>query len=151
MPFQKRTLLHVKQLPVSSQISSSREEKRPMLFYTDWLVMERNSSSSLTVLLASCKWTHLHELTPALSKPKTAGRLYLLFPVCRDKGMTHMVGKNWRDFFDVIIVHADKPHFFTDCIKWVRQSYRKERWVILWLLINSDSLCNTHSSFCPVL
>ncbi|XP_043986797.1 5'-nucleotidase domain-containing protein 2 [Gambusia affinis] len=34
-----------------------------------------------------------------------------------DKGMTHMVGKNWRDFFDVVIVQADKPHFFTDCIK----------------------------------
>lgn len=31
----------------------------------------------------------------------------------------HMVGKNWRDFFDVVIVQADKPHFFTDCIKWV--------------------------------
>lgn len=30
-----------------------------------------------------------------------------------------MVGKNWRDFFDVVIVQADKPHFFTDCIKWV--------------------------------
>uniref|UniRef100_H3D4S0 5'-nucleotidase domain containing 2 n=1 Tax=Tetraodon nigroviridis TaxID=99883 RepID=H3D4S0_TETNG len=38
-----------------------------------------------------------------------------------DKGMTHMVGKNWRDFFDVIIVHADKPHFFTDCVKPFRQ------------------------------
>lgn len=37
--------------------------------------------------------------------------------LCRDKGMTHMVGKNWRDFFDVVIVQADKPHFFTDCIK----------------------------------
>ncbi|XP_059190033.1 5'-nucleotidase domain-containing protein 2 [Centropristis striata] len=34
-----------------------------------------------------------------------------------NKGMTHMVGKNWRDFFDVVIVQADKPHFFTDCIK----------------------------------
>uniref|UniRef100_A0A8C3G2I9 5'-nucleotidase domain containing 2 n=1 Tax=Cyclopterus lumpus TaxID=8103 RepID=A0A8C3G2I9_CYCLU len=34
-----------------------------------------------------------------------------------DKGMTYMVGKNWRDFFDVVIVQADKPHFFTDCIK----------------------------------
>ncbi|XP_037540705.1 5'-nucleotidase domain-containing protein 2 [Nematolebias whitei] len=34
-----------------------------------------------------------------------------------DKGMTHMVGKDWRDFFDVVIVQADKPHFFTDCIK----------------------------------
>ncbi|XP_034552470.1 5'-nucleotidase domain-containing protein 2 [Notolabrus celidotus] len=34
-----------------------------------------------------------------------------------DKGMTYMVGKNWRDFFDVVIVQADKPHFFTDCIR----------------------------------
>ncbi|KAM9752670.1 5'-nucleotidase domain-containing protein 2 [Menidia menidia] len=34
-----------------------------------------------------------------------------------DKGMTHMVGADWRDFFDVVIVQADKPHFFTDCIK----------------------------------
>ncbi|KAM9344307.1 5'-nucleotidase domain-containing protein 2 [Pholidichthys leucotaenia] len=34
-----------------------------------------------------------------------------------DRGMTHMVGKNWREFFDVVIVQADKPHFFTDCIK----------------------------------
>uniref|UniRef100_A0A668A6Z9 5'-nucleotidase domain containing 2 n=1 Tax=Myripristis murdjan TaxID=586833 RepID=A0A668A6Z9_9TELE len=31
-----------------------------------------------------------------------------------DKGMKFMVGKNWRDFFDVVIVQADKPHFFTD-------------------------------------
>lgn len=30
-----------------------------------------------------------------------------------------MVGKDWRDFFDVVIVQADKPHFFTDCIKLV--------------------------------
>ncbi|XP_013866412.1 5'-nucleotidase domain-containing protein 2 [Austrofundulus limnaeus] len=34
-----------------------------------------------------------------------------------DKGMTHMVGKDWRDFFDVVIVQAEKPHFFTDCVK----------------------------------
>uniref|UniRef100_A0A672JFU0 5'-nucleotidase domain-containing protein 2-like n=1 Tax=Salarias fasciatus TaxID=181472 RepID=A0A672JFU0_SALFA len=34
-----------------------------------------------------------------------------------DKGMTHMAGKKWRDFFDVVIVQADKPHFFTDCVK----------------------------------
>lgn len=40
--------------------------------------------------------------------------------------MTHMVGKNWRDFFDVIIVHADKPHFFTDCVKWVIQAYTED-------------------------
>lgn len=34
-----------------------------------------------------------------------------------DKGMKYMVGKEWRDFFDVVIVQADKPHFFNDCIK----------------------------------
>ncbi|KAG9270350.1 5'-nucleotidase domain-containing protein 2-like [Astyanax mexicanus] len=31
-----------------------------------------------------------------------------------DKGMRYMVGKDWRDFFDVVIVQADKPHFFND-------------------------------------
>ncbi|XP_016086608.1 5'-nucleotidase domain-containing protein 2 [Sinocyclocheilus grahami] len=34
-----------------------------------------------------------------------------------DKGMKYMVGKEWRDFFDVVIVQADKPHFFNDCLK----------------------------------
>uniref|UniRef100_A0A671N6W2 5'-nucleotidase domain-containing protein 2-like n=1 Tax=Sinocyclocheilus anshuiensis TaxID=1608454 RepID=A0A671N6W2_9TELE len=34
-----------------------------------------------------------------------------------DKGMKYMVGKEWRDFFDVVIVQADKPHFFNDCVK----------------------------------
>jgi len=31
--------------------------------------------------------------------------------------MGYMVGENWRDFFDVVIVQADKPHFFNDCVK----------------------------------
>ncbi|XP_007506407.1 5'-nucleotidase domain-containing protein 2-like isoform X2 [Monodelphis domestica] len=34
-----------------------------------------------------------------------------------DKGMKYMVGKEWRDFFDIVIVQADKPHFFNDGIK----------------------------------
>ncbi|KAG5837868.1 hypothetical protein ANANG_G00217590 [Anguilla anguilla] len=34
-----------------------------------------------------------------------------------DKGMRYMVGKDWREFFDVVIVQADKPHFFNDCVK----------------------------------
>uniref|UniRef100_A0A8C4NGV6 5'-nucleotidase domain containing 3 n=1 Tax=Eptatretus burgeri TaxID=7764 RepID=A0A8C4NGV6_EPTBU len=33
---------------------------------------------------------------------------------CRDKGMHHMVGPDWQDLFDVIIVKADKPGFFHD-------------------------------------
>uniref|UniRef100_UPI00398F1EC4 5'-nucleotidase domain-containing protein 2-like isoform X1 n=1 Tax=Pristiophorus japonicus TaxID=55135 RepID=UPI00398F1EC4 len=31
-----------------------------------------------------------------------------------DKGMEYMVGKDWRDLFDLVIVQADKPSFFTD-------------------------------------
>ncbi|PNJ32527.1 NT5DC2 isoform 11, partial [Pongo abelii] len=31
-----------------------------------------------------------------------------------DKGMRHMVGPDWRQLFDVVIVQADKPSFFTD-------------------------------------
>ncbi|XP_078270161.1 5'-nucleotidase domain-containing protein 2-like [Rhinoraja longicauda] len=34
-----------------------------------------------------------------------------------DKGMKYMVGDDWRDLFDLIIVQADKPSFFTDKCK----------------------------------
>ncbi|KAB0396966.1 hypothetical protein E2I00_009326 [Balaenoptera physalus] len=33
-----------------------------------------------------------------------------------DKGMRYIVGKDWRDLFDVVIVQAEKPNFFSD--KW---------------------------------
>uniref|UniRef100_A0A8C7D619 Uncharacterized protein n=1 Tax=Oncorhynchus kisutch TaxID=8019 RepID=A0A8C7D619_ONCKI len=42
-----------------------------------------------------------------LMRMKTQGHM--------DKGMRFMVGKDWRDFFDRVIVQADKPHFFNDC------------------------------------
>uniref|UniRef100_A0A4W5MH39 Uncharacterized protein n=1 Tax=Hucho hucho TaxID=62062 RepID=A0A4W5MH39_9TELE len=32
-----------------------------------------------------------------------------------DKCMRYMVGKDLKDFFDRVIVQADKPHFFNDC------------------------------------
>ena len=32
----------------------------------------------------------------------------------RDKGMRYIVGKDWRDLFDVVIVQAEKPNFFND-------------------------------------
>ncbi|XP_069823236.1 5'-nucleotidase domain-containing protein 2 [Dendropsophus ebraccatus] len=52
-----------------------------------------------------------------------------------DKGMKHMVGKNWRDLFDVIIVRADKPAFFTDR----RKPFRRldEQGSLQWDRINS--------------
>ena len=33
-----------------------------------------------------------------------------------DKGMRYIVGKDWRDLFDVVIVQVEKPNFFSD--KW---------------------------------
>ncbi|MEE6480099.1 hypothetical protein FKM82_012460 [Ascaphus truei] len=47
-----------------------------------------------------------------------------------NKGMNFIVGKDWRDLFDVVIVQADKPNFFND----KRRPFRKinERGVLLW-------------------
>ncbi|XP_075039188.1 5'-nucleotidase domain-containing protein 2 isoform X2 [Mixophyes fleayi] len=52
-----------------------------------------------------------------------------------DKGMNHMVGNKWRDLFDVIIVRADKPAFFTDR----RKPFRRldESGSLQWDKINS--------------
>ncbi|XP_023383219.1 5'-nucleotidase domain-containing protein 3 [Pteropus vampyrus] len=47
-----------------------------------------------------------------------------------DKGMKYIVGKDWRDLFDVVIVQAEKPNFFND----KRRPFRKvnEKGVLLW-------------------
>ena len=31
-----------------------------------------------------------------------------------DEGMRYIVEKDWRDLFDVVIVQAEKPDFFSD-------------------------------------
>ncbi|XP_048462664.1 5'-nucleotidase domain-containing protein 2 [Rhincodon typus] len=51
-----------------------------------------------------------------------------------DKGMKHMVGKDWRDLFDLVIVQADKPGFFTD----KRKPFRRldDTGVLQWDKIN---------------
>ncbi|XP_038627648.1 5'-nucleotidase domain-containing protein 2 [Tachyglossus aculeatus] len=51
-----------------------------------------------------------------------------------NKGMKHMVGKNWRELFDMVIVQADKPNFFTDR----RKPFRKldESGSLQWDKIN---------------
>ena len=33
--------------------------------------------------------------------------------IFRDAGMKHMVGEKWVDLFDVVIINARKPNFFT--------------------------------------
>lgn len=45
----------------------------------------------------------------------------------RDKGMRYIVGKDWRDLFDVVIVQAEKPNFFNDRRRWVGASRREGR------------------------
>lgn len=49
-----------------------------------------------------------------------------------------MVGKNWRDLFDMVIVQADKPNFFTDRRKYVSRAVLPQAWappcreLLLW-------------------
>ncbi|KAM9754160.1 5'-nucleotidase domain-containing protein 3 [Menidia menidia] len=47
-----------------------------------------------------------------------------------DRGMSYIVGKDWRDLFDVVIVQADKPSFFNDRRKPFRRVTNKG--VLLW-------------------
>uniref|UniRef100_A0A3B3C013 5'-nucleotidase domain containing 3 n=1 Tax=Oryzias melastigma TaxID=30732 RepID=A0A3B3C013_ORYME len=47
-----------------------------------------------------------------------------------DRGMSYIVGKDWRDLFDVVIVQADKPGFFNDR----RKPFRRvtDKGALLW-------------------
>ncbi|XP_042563306.1 5'-nucleotidase domain-containing protein 3 [Clupea harengus] len=47
-----------------------------------------------------------------------------------DRGMNYIVGKDWRDLFEVVIVQADKPGFFNDR----RKPFRRvtDKGVLLW-------------------
>ncbi|XP_018540004.1 5'-nucleotidase domain-containing protein 3 [Lates calcarifer] len=47
-----------------------------------------------------------------------------------DRGMSYIVGKDWRDLFDVVIVQADKPSFFNDR----RKPFRRvtDKGALLW-------------------
>ncbi|XP_037539653.1 5'-nucleotidase domain-containing protein 3-like, partial [Nematolebias whitei] len=47
-----------------------------------------------------------------------------------DRGMSYIVGKNWRDLFDAVIVQADKPSFFNDR----RKPFRRvtDKGALLW-------------------
>ncbi|XP_069760375.1 5'-nucleotidase domain-containing protein 3 isoform X2 [Narcine bancroftii] len=42
-----------------------------------------------------------------------------------DKGMQYIVGKDWRDLFDIIIVQAEKPAFFNDKRRPFRRANQK--------------------------
>ena len=38
-----------------------------------------------------------------------------------DQGMRHITGDDWRDLFDVVVVRARKPTFFTDANRFMGQ------------------------------
>ncbi|GCC32311.1 hypothetical protein chiPu_0010772 [Chiloscyllium punctatum] len=44
-----------------------------------------------------------------------------------DKGMQYMVGKDWRDLFDIIIVQAEKPAFFNDNRRPFRRANQRDK------------------------
>uniref|UniRef100_A0A8C6ULJ1 5'-nucleotidase domain containing 3 n=1 Tax=Neogobius melanostomus TaxID=47308 RepID=A0A8C6ULJ1_9GOBI len=47
-----------------------------------------------------------------------------------NRGMSYIVGKDWRDLFDIVIVQADKPSFFNDRRKPFRQV--TDKGALLW-------------------
>lgn len=44
----------------------------------------------------------------------------IFFIVFRNKGMEHLIGSDWKEYFDVLIVQARKPRFFTDVSRPIR-------------------------------
>lgn len=48
-----------------------------------------------------------------------------------NKGMGMLVGDDWKDLFDVVIVQARKPRFFTDESRPIRM-YDETKNVYLW-------------------
>ncbi|XP_038635945.1 5'-nucleotidase domain-containing protein 3 isoform X2 [Scyliorhinus canicula] len=44
-----------------------------------------------------------------------------------DKGMQYMVGQDWRDLFDIIIVQAEKPAFFNDDRRPFRRANQRDK------------------------
>ncbi|XP_072124267.1 5'-nucleotidase domain-containing protein 3 isoform X2 [Mobula birostris] len=44
-----------------------------------------------------------------------------------NKGMQYIVGKDWRDLFDIIIVQAEKPEFFNDRRRPFRRANPKDK------------------------
>lgn len=44
----------------------------------------------------------------------------ITFAYCSNKGMEHLIGQDWKEFFDVLIVQARKPRFFTDVSRPIR-------------------------------
>ena len=56
--------------------------------------------------------------------------------ISRDVGMQYMLGEEWQDLFDVVIVQARKPKFFTEQLRPFRM-YDKVTKSQLWERVTS--------------
>jgi hypothetical protein len=81
-------------------------------------------------------------LVKVTTPPKLFGSLSLFIltfifnSTCRNRGMTLMLGKEWEKYFDVVIVNARKPMFFTDKSRPIRL-YDKKADCQLWDRVTS--------------
>ena len=102
-----------------------------------------------------------YPLLEYLKKLKSEGKTCFLITnspfALVNAGMVYLVGQNWRDIFDVIIVNAKKPGFFTHRLRHLRE-YNPEKQILSWKEIDklipgkiySRVSRETHScSFCP--
>lgn len=76
---------------------------------------------------------------PFLDKLKSNGKsLFLItnspFELV-DSGMTLIIGPSWQDLFDVIIVSAKKPSFFTHQFRHLRE-YNPDKEILSWNEVN---------------
>jgi len=73
---------------------------------------------SLTARIGSKTWG-LYPLENSASVWGWFERLHrsCMFVCISDKGMTHLVGAEWYDLFDVVITRARKPKFFTEATR----------------------------------
>lgn len=80
------------------------------------------------------------KLTPWLHKLKEDGKQLFLITNSPfnlvNSGMTFMVGQDWRDLFNVIIVNAKKPSFFTHQQRHFRK-YLPEQNILSWKQVKS--------------
>lgn len=125
--------------PFPSQINSFSEEKRPMLFYNDWLVMEKNSFSSLTVPLASCKCRSTSPPTSPSSELHAPTNLSCLQWQRNDshggKRLERLFWRHHRSRWQTSLLHR---------LRQVSESVRGA--VILWPLINGH-IYSLHAPF----
>ncbi|XP_044764654.1 5'-nucleotidase domain-containing protein 3 [Coccinella septempunctata] len=85
------------------------------------------------------EYIEAHDLKPLFARLKQANKKLFLVTNSPykfvNKGMEHLVGYNWKDYFDVVIVQARKPKFFTDISRPIRV-YDERSGMHIWDKVN---------------